>query len=50
MDKPIKDVTDDIEFMALRLPDALDYALHFITEYQDVVFRFSDVEISIKGV
>jgi len=51
MEKPIKDVTEDIELSSINwLPDAFDYALHFVTEKQDVKFRWSDIEVSIKGV
>lgn len=51
MDKPIKDVTEDIERTFITwLPEAFDYALHYVTEDQDVKFRWSDIEVYIKGV
>lgn len=51
MEKPIKDLTGDLELTSISwLPDAFDYALHYVTEKNDVKFRWSDIEVTIKGV
>ena len=45
-----KDVTEEVQHLKFKLPEAVDYALHFVTEDRSVSFKFSDVKVTIEPI